>query len=219
MSILISLMASVLALFSCGEEGEPIESDTIELVNEDHADHQDDTLIFKDIIPFSVDTCDKTSIEDWDNFLGIPYGASEFALDSILGNTNGATYMNDSMNFVMYYREVPGAPISVWTSAKTARVEIIYLEVTGIEPYFQSDIDSVVTRYNIPECDAQWLGMTEKEVIEKMGEPRKSNETELKQDVIKTIMYDAEDFSKSVSFIFYKSQDYKCSAISVNWFY
>ena len=162
----------------------------------------------------------KSEIEDWDEFLGIPYGAKENKLQKYLGKFTGGEYTDDSTSFVYYFERVKRAPITVWVNAKTSDVETVFIEVLGLKDYFEDDVRAVKDEFNLTDCDTKWFGMTEDEIVEILGKPTKTDTSEDKSGKeVRSIFYDSEDLTISLLFKFYESQDNICSSISVYWFY
>ncbi|MEX1003424.1 MAG: hypothetical protein WDZ35_15000 [Crocinitomicaceae bacterium] len=180
------------------------------------------------LIPFLVftlvscvaaeDDC-KTKIEEWDTFLGIPYGANELEIDNYLGKFSAGEYTEDSTAFVYYYRKVNRAPISVWVNAKTGKVETVFIEVLGLKDYFEEDVAAVKEEYEISDCDSKWFGKEPEEVIELLGKPAKDEITKDQSGKdVRSIFYETEDYRINVNFNFYQSQGGACSSIAVYWF-
>lgn len=213
MGLFFTLILSF-TLFSCGGGSDENES-LSDLVEENDSD-----IRKGDEGDFDPSDCEKESANDWDNFLGIPYGSSELDLDKYLGKNTGGEYTSDSASFVYYFKEADRVPISVWSNAKSTKIEMVFMEVVSYPQYFDEDLKVAVERYGLNECDTKWFGMTEKEVKDIMGEPRKierDKDSEGKEVV--NMYYDSDDYKIAINFKFYESQDFYCSSVMVNWFY
>lgn len=221
---LISTLFALTLFTSCGGGENEITEDSI-VASDENGNALETPRVLQNVITdgaidFNPDSCAKETPNDWDNFIGIPYGMSEIHLDSILGPSTGGRYSDDSTFFVFYYKGVERVPISVWSNSQTTQIETIFLEVTSFVQYFEEDVDAVTEYYGLRSCDTQFLGMQPKEVKAILGTPTK--EEKLKDEEGKEIIsleYDSDDFKKVVSFRFFESQDYYCSLIMVNWFY
>jgi hypothetical protein len=168
----------------------------------------------------SIGSCEKESVEDWDNFIGIQYKTNELDLEKIIGDFTGGEYTADSSAFIYYFKRVERAPVTVWVNGKTGNVETIFMEILGYEDYFEGDVEAAAEEFNMKECDTKWFGMSPQEVIDAMGKPAKDEMKEDKEGQgVRSISYDSEDFTISVNFKFYDSQGGMCSSISLNWFY
>jgi hypothetical protein len=161
-------------------------------------------------------SCDKNSVDDWKNFVGIEYGTNELELEGIIGEFTGGEYTADSSAFIYYFKRVERAPLTVWVNGKSGKVETIFMEVLGYEEVFKQDVADATAEFDMKECDTQFFGMTPEEVINLMGKPAADKE---KEDGVRSISYDSDDFKVSVNFKFYESQGGVCSSISLNWFY
>lgn len=171
-------------------------------------------------IPYSKDSCDKNDANDFNNFIGIPFGTSEVDLVKILGENTGGEYNDDSSSFVYYYKDAERVPITIWANSQTTQIEVIFMEVVSLVQFFDTDLEAAIEKYDIQECDAQWFGKTQKEVKKILGEPKKKESTEdTDGNEIVNFFYDSDDYSIALNFKFYQSQDYKCTSIMVNWFY
>lgn len=214
MGFILALMLAV-NFYSCGgsEEGENL-SDLME-----NNDGEGQEVVF-DEIDFDPNDCEKESANDFTNFLRIPYGASELDLDNLLGQNSGGEYTDDSTSFVYYFKEADRVPISVWANAQSTKIEMVFMEVVSYPQYFDEDLGKAIDHYDLKECDTQWFGMTQDEVIKIMGEPRKTEKEEDSEGMTVTNMYyDSDDYSVAINFKFYESQDNLCSSVMVNWFY
>lgn len=221
---IFAMFAFVLAMFSCGgTANEDTENSSVIAKDEDGKPKEErlvTNVVTDKVIDFDPEKCEKETVDDWTNFIGIPYGANELALDSILGKSNGGQYSDDSSAFVYNYKEVERVPFSVWCNGRTGLIETIFLEVTSFVQYFESDVEAVSEQYNLRECDTKWLGMKPKEVKKILGDPTKEETLEDEEGLeIISLEYDSEDLRSIVSFRFYESQDFYCSLIMVNWFY
>jgi hypothetical protein len=164
-----------------------------------------------------IDTCkEKTSVSDFDNFLGLTYGMNELMLEQKLGKFTGGEYTADSTSFIYYFKKIKGAPISVWVDSKSQKVITIFMEILGYEELFQSDLNSAIEAYSISSCDSYFFGLKYADLKAKLGEPVAE---EMLEGEIRSVDYDSEDLRCSVNFKFYPDQDNMCSSISVNWFY
>ncbi len=164
-----------------------------------------------------IDTCaEKTNVDDFDNFLGITYGMNELFLEKILGKFTGGEYTSDSTAFLYYFKEIKGAPITVWVDSESQKVITIFMEILGAEEWFQSDLNSAIEAYNISTCDSYFFGLTYEALVTRMGKP--TSEELLKGD-IRSVDYDSANLKYSVNFKFYPDQDNLCSSVAVNWFY
>jgi hypothetical protein len=201
----------VVAFVSCG--GSNDDAEDLKDLMEDISENLDDEL-------GDIGSCDKESVEDWDNFLGIQYKTNELDLEKIIGDFTGGEYTADSSAFIYYFKRVERAPVTVWVNGKTGDVETIFMEILGYEQYFDSDVEEAVEEFNMGECDSRWFGMSPEEVIDAMGKPSKDEDKEAKDGTaVRSISYDSKDFDISVNFKFYESQGNICSSISLNWFY
>ena len=195
-----------IAVISCGGgDGNAENLEDLENGTEEGADRPD-----------KIVDCNKKSVEDWDNFIGISYGANELDLEKIIGKFTGGEYTADSSAFIYYFKRVDRAPVTVWVNGKTGNVETIFVEILGYEEYFASDLDDLTNEFNLKECDTKWYGMKPTQLIGVMGKPAKD---ESKEDGVRSMIYDSKKFDISVNFKFYESQGGVCSSISVNWFY
>ena len=218
----LTMIAMAITFWSCEgtEETTEVVDDTSPLKEIKDEAKLIDNAILDGAIPFHPDSCGKESANDFDNFLRIPYGTSESALDSILGKGNGGEYTTDSLSFVYYYKMAERVPITVWANTKTTQIEMIYMEVVSYIQYFESDFENAKETYNMLECDYQWFGKSQEDIIEIMGEPRKTDKTEdAEGKEIVNLFYDSDDYRIAVNFKFFESQDYYCSSVMVNWFY
>ncbi len=194
------------AVISCGG-GDTDAEDLSDLVNE-----TTDELMGND----KPGDCSKSSVEDWDNFIGIEYKTNELDLEDKIGKFTGGEYTADSSAFIYYFKRVDRAPVTVWVNGKTGAVETIFVEVLGYEEYFDGDVKDFKKEFKLEDCDTKWFGMHPDELIKEMGKPDKDEE---KADGVRSIFYDSKDYDISVNFKFYESQGGMCSSISVNWFY
>lgn len=164
-----------------------------------------------------IDTCEqKSTVADFDNFLGLTYGMNELMLEKKLGKFTGGEYTADSTSFMYYFKKIKGAPITVWVDSKSQKVITIFMEILGYEDLFQSDLNDAIEAYNISSCDSYFFGLKYADLTARLGQP--TAEELLKGD-IRSVDYDSEDLNCSVNFKFYPDQDNMCSSISVNWFY
>ncbi|OIQ33869.1 MAG: hypothetical protein BM555_04565 [Crocinitomix sp. MedPE-SWsnd] len=161
-------------------------------------------------------TCEKTTVDQWDNFLGVPYGTNETDLDRRLGKFTGGEWIADSSAFVYEFKRVKRAPVSVWVNGKTGKVETIFIEILGLNEFFEQDLKDVEEEFDIQECDMRFLGIQAEELIKIMGKPSKDVTSE---EGYRSIFYDSTGLKISVNFKFYDSQGGRCSSISLNWFY
>ncbi len=165
----------------------------------------------------AIDSCaEKKNVDDFDNFLGITYGMNELNLEKILGKFTGGEYTADSTAFLYYFKEIKGAPITVWVDSESQKVITIFMEILGAEEWFQSDLSSAIEAYNISTCDSYFFGLTYEALVTRMGKP--TSEELLKGD-IRSVDYDSANLKYSVNFKFYPDQDNLCSSVAVNWFY
>ena len=161
--------------------------------------------------------CEKSSVNDFDEFLNIPYGISELYIDTILGKSTGGSYSEDSTAFLYEFKNIDTAPITVWSNGKTGKVETVFVEILSLEDGFKSDVRALAETYNMKSCEALFLGMMAEEIIEKLGKPDKDVRNEEKG--FRSIFYDSKDLRIALNFKCYDSQEKMCSSISVNWFY
>lgn len=171
----------------------------------------------KVINPVKKDDCAEVTVEDFDEFLGIEYGTKELLIERKLGKFTGGEYSKDSAAFIYYFNRVERVPIAIWVNSKSGEVETVFMEVLSYEDVnFNADLAKAKKEFNISDCDASWFGMQENEVLKRLGEPVVH---EYLKDSVLSISYDSQDYSSSVNFKFYPSQNNKCSSISINWFY
>lgn len=219
-----SVLLIAFTLYACGGAEEA--TDLSDVVNNpsDSVRNLDggvlSNVISDGAIPFDPTDCGKESANDFNNFMKIPYGASEMMLDTILGKSTAGEYVDDSSSFVYYYKDAERVPITVWANGRTSQIEMIFVEVVSYVQYFKSDFEGAIDKYNMLDCDARWFGMQLEDVKKIMGEPRKTEESEDNEGKeVLNLFYDSEDYSIAVNFKFYESQDYMCSSVMVNWFY
>lgn len=204
--IFFSVLFAV-AVISCGG-GDSDAEDLSDLVDETTDELMNDGLNDGD--------CSKSSVEDWDNFIGITYETNELDLEDIIGKFTGGEYTADSSAFIYYFKRVDRAPVTVWVNGKTGAVETIFVEILGYEEYFEGDVKDLKKEFKLEDCDTRWFGMHPDDLIKEMGKPDKDEE---KSEGVRSIFYDSKDYDISVNFKFYESQGGMCSSISVNWFY
>ncbi|MFT4603157.1 MAG: hypothetical protein ACI857_003344 [Arenicella sp.] len=181
-------------------------------------DGEDSNNILSDITESldDGDGCSKVSVDNWDSFIGIPYGTNELDLEKKIGDFTGGEYAPDSSSFIYYFKRVERAPITVWVNGKTGKVETIFMEVLGFEEFFDQDLKDVQEEFDIDDCDMKFMGIEADELIKVMGKPSKDESTE---EGVRSIFYDSEGLKIAVNFKFYESQGGRCSSISLNWFY
>jgi hypothetical protein len=160
--------------------------------------------------------CEKNSVDDWEDFINIPYGTNELDLESKIGEFTGGEYAPDSSAFIYYFKRVARAPVTVWVNGKTGKVETIFMEILGYEDFFDQDVKDVQEEFDIKDCDIKFFGITAEELIEIMGKPSKDVS---KDEGVRSIFYDSDGLKIAVNFKFYESQGNRCSSISLNWFY
>ena len=222
--IIFSTLLAFGLFFSCGGGENEITEDSV-VANDEDGNAIETPRVLQNVITdgeidFNPDSCAKETANDWDNFIGIPYGMSEIKLDSVLGESTGGRYSDDSTFFVFYYKGIERVPISVWSNSQTTQIETIFLEVTSFVQYFEEDVKAVEEYYDLRQCDTQFLGMQPKEVKSVLGEPTKEESLKDEEGLeIISLEYDSDDYKKVVSFRFFESQEYYCSLIMVNWFY
>jgi hypothetical protein len=224
MGLFFSVLVT-LSILSCGGGENELADDNSVVANDDDGKVITDRRVLRNVISdgaidFNPEECEKTNGNDWDNFLGIPYGMSEVHLDTIFGKSNGGEYSDDSTFFVFYFKGIERVPISIWSNSQTTQIETIFMEVTSFVQYFKADIAEVTDYYDLRECDTKWFGLQPKEIKKLMGEPTKEESIKDDDDLeIISLEYDSDDLKKVVSFRCYESQDYYCSLVMLNWFY
>lgn len=149
-------------------------------------------------------------------FLGIDYGMEEQLLQSRLGKFTSGNYTADSSAFIYYFNRVDRVPISVWVSAKTAKVITVFMEILSLGENFDADLERAIDEYQISREDASWFGLTAEEIKAKMGLPA---EEAVSEEGVLLLSYDLHNYLCTVAFKIYPQQDHKCSSVSVNWFY
>lgn len=172
-----------------------------------------------------TDTMDSTAVEvetncggisKFDQFLGIQYGDNELEIQDRIGKFTSGNYSRDSSAFIYYFNRVDHVPLSVWVNAGTGKVITVFMEILSFKESFEGDKEKVREEFAISDCDIDWFGMTEDDIVNEMGKPDVRN---VDQDSVLTLAYDSKDFLYSVSFKLYPSQEDLCSSVSLNWFY
>ena len=161
--------------------------------------------------------CEKSSVNDFEEFMNVPYGLSEVKIDSVLGVFTGGEYTPDSTAFVYYFKRLSTAPVTVWSNIKTGKIETIYVEVLSMKDQFKKDVIALADEFNMKSCEAAFFGMQAEEIIAQLGKPDKDVRNDDKG--FRSIYYDSKDLRIALNFRCYDAQDKQCSAISVNWFY
>lgn len=162
-----------------------------------------------------TNSADKVS-ENFRNFLGFNYGDTEDMLTARLGNFTYGNYSADSSSFIYYFKNLERVPIEVWVNSDTKIITTIFMEILSLNELFQEDLETAKTTYEISEQNVSWFGLTADEIKTKMGTP--SEEAMSNQDV-HLLTYDSPNFLQAVTFKIYKTQENRCSSVSVNWFY
>ncbi len=163
-----------------------------------------------------VKDCNSLTVDDFDRFIGLDYGAEERELQYCLGDFTSGLFTADSSAFIYHFNRVDRVPISVWVSTETGKVVTIFMEVVSIGENFQLDLEEAISEFNILDCDASWFGLSVEEIKARMGEP---SEEAMSAEGVTLLSYDSDDFLFTVAFKEYEQQENQCSSVSVNWFY
>ena len=111
-----SVFLIAFTLYACGGSEEA--TDLSDVVNNpsDSIRNSDggvlSNVISDGAIPFDPANCGKESANDFNNFLKIPYGASEMMLDTIIGKSTAGEYVEDSSSLV-FTKETPFSQVLV----------------------------------------------------------------------------------------------------------
>ena len=129
---------------------------------------------------------------------------------------SGGDFVEDSTSFVYHFRQVKNMPLSIWADVKTGIIEAIFIEVLSKSEEIGLTIQKAEHLYGFDSCDLNLFGLTEVEMVKRLGEPASRLVDE--HDVV-TLSYSTNDIKTTTTFKFYPEQDLKCSSILINWFY
>lgn len=205
---LLFLLVPGFILTSCGGSGESTEGTDTDSTSQEI--DPDQAFIEWD------GNCEKNSVNEFNNFLGLYYGLEEGSIKDVLGQFDYGNFSRDSSSFIYYYDTVACAPIQVWVNAVTSEVETIFIEILAYSDYYDQCFEEFKEYYKVEECDAKFFGLKPNEMKNLMGEP--VQDTTSSQGV-RSMLYSADNSRATVNFKFYPSQDTTSTAVEVNWFY
>lgn len=163
--------------------------------------------------------CDQMTIENFDRFLSISKNTPEVELKDKLGKSTGGEYTADKKTFIYEFKGTLRVPVFVYVNAESGKIETVFMEILGLKNNFEIDVKKADSDYPIEYCHLDLFGKQPKELLAIFGKP--VNDTMKEDNVeadVRTIFYESRDGKIRVTFNFYPSQDYKLSAIKVNWF-
>ncbi len=160
-----------------------------------------------------LNRCAESSIQDFESFANISRNDTELELYQIMGTESIGQYNPDSSGFIYQYNKAEDAPFTVWVDIKTGKIQSMLIEILGINT-FDENIMLASESYQLSECESQYLGMFDEDIIGILGMPFAADEN---STGMKSIVYKFEQPYTEVHFGFHQDQYYRCSSIMINW--
>ena len=160
------------------------------------------------------------TINSFNSFLGLTYGQKVRDVKKIMDSPSGGKFTEDESSYMHYYKNTKRVPVTVYTNAKSKKIETVFMEILGLEKNFEQDVKKAKQDFLLNGKHANLFGMQAKDLLKLFGVAYEDTieDSSVEEDV-RTLLYYSEDDKIALTLKFYPSQGNILSSIMVDWFY